>query len=193
MTRYGVAILGVAMLVTGCGDDGAGTDGQAGASSSGGQSESAGDDGQTDAGSAGADTGDSTTGSEPGECETDEDCIAMDDGDLCNGTLLCDTSGESPTCVVDPDSPVLCGDTASVCESALCDPETGDGAGILIQLPDKFLRREAVALGIELPAEGRYACGVVFVDRDRAEAARQIERFERIVAEAETTLKLLVP
>ena len=29
-----------------------------------------------------------------------------------------------------------------------CDPETGDGAGVLIQLPDRFLRREAEALGI---------------------------------------------
>jgi glutamate synthase domain-containing protein 2/glutamate synthase domain-containing protein 1/glutamate synthase domain-containing protein 3 len=64
-----------------------------------------------------------------------------------------------------------------------CDPDTGDGAGILIQLPDKFLRREAAALGIELPPEGGYACGMVFLDRDETEGARQIERFEAIVAE----------
>jgi len=64
-----------------------------------------------------------------------------------------------------------------------CDPDTGDGAGILIQLPDKFLRREAATLGIELPPEGRYACGVVFADDDRAVAADQIEHLERIVAE----------
>ena len=35
-----------------------------------------------------------------------------------------------------------------------CDPLTGDGAGILVQVPDAFLRREAKATRIELPAEG---------------------------------------
>jgi hypothetical protein len=39
-----------------------------------------------------------------------------------------------------------------------CDPETGDGAGILIQLPDRFLRREAERLGIVLPRRA-YAVG----------------------------------
>jgi glutamate synthase (NADPH) large chain len=34
------------------------------------------------------------------------------------------------------------------------DPETGDGAGILLQVPDAFLRRECGSLGIELPAAG---------------------------------------
>ena len=47
-----------------------------------------------------------------------------------------------------------------------CDPETGDGAGLLIQLPDRFLRQEAAALGIELPAEGAYASGMVFLSLD---------------------------
>src|SRR5512144_3403331 len=43
------------------------------------------------------------------------------------------------------------------------DPLAGDGAGILIQLPDTFLRAEAAKLGIELPAVGAYACGNVFL------------------------------
>ena len=38
-----------------------------------------------------------------------------------------------------------------------CDPQTGDGAGILIQLPDAFLAARSRELGIELPAPGRYA------------------------------------
>ena len=41
-----------------------------------------------------------------------------------------------------------------------CDPDTGDGAGILIQLPDRFLRREAESLGIALPPVGSYASGM---------------------------------
>src|SRR5690606_23307697 len=43
-----------------------------------------------------------------------------------------------------------------------CDPETGDGAGMLIQLPDAFLRKTAAALRIDLPAAGEYGAGLVF-------------------------------
>ena len=44
-----------------------------------------------------------------------------------------------------------------------CDPETGDGAGILIQMPDAFLRKEMAKQDITLPPEGDYACGLVFL------------------------------
>src|SRR5499427_11118553 len=37
------------------------------------------------------------------------------------------------------------------------DPLVGDGAGCMIQLPDRLLRHWAAARGIELPPEGRYA------------------------------------
>jgi glutamate synthase (NADPH/NADH) large chain len=43
------------------------------------------------------------------------------------------------------------------------DPKLGDGAGILIQLPDAFLRKEAAKLNINLPEAGHYACGTVFL------------------------------
>lgn len=43
------------------------------------------------------------------------------------------------------------------------DPNTGDGAGILIQMPDEFMRKVAAEKNIELPVEGRYAVGVVFL------------------------------
>ena len=43
------------------------------------------------------------------------------------------------------------------------DPKLGDGAGMLIQMPDAFLRQEAAKLSIELPAVGEYACGIVFL------------------------------
>jgi len=42
------------------------------------------------------------------------------------------------------------------------DPETGDGAGILTQIPDSFFRKECRELGIELPAAGRYGVGMLF-------------------------------
>jgi len=63
-----------------------------------------------------------------------------------------------------------------------CDPETGDGAGILIQLPDRFLRKEATKLGIELPAPGRYASGMIFLAQEDATRQQQEALFEEIVA-----------
>ena len=42
------------------------------------------------------------------------------------------------------------------------DPETGDGGGILLQVPDAFLRRECTSLGIELPRAGGYGVGMLF-------------------------------
>jgi len=62
-----------------------------------------------------------------------------------------------------------------------CDPDTGDGAGLLVQVPDAFLRREMRGLGVELPEPGRYAPGMVFLARDEAVAARQMELFEEQV------------
>src|SRR5262245_31101829 len=52
-----------------------------------------------------------------------------------------------------------------------CEANTGDGAGILIQMPDRFLRKVA---GITLPAPGEYGAGLVFLPHDRA-LRRRIE------------------
>ena len=65
---------------------------------------------------------------------------------------------------------------------------TGDGAGILIQIPDRFLRRECAALGFELPAVGHYAAGLVFLPRDPAQRAECEQTLARIVAEENQTL-----
>ncbi|WP_347158747.1 glutamate synthase large subunit [Pontibacter chitinilyticus] len=43
-----------------------------------------------------------------------------------------------------------------------CEPETGDGAGILFQLPHDFLQQECARIGIELPEAGAYGVGMVF-------------------------------
>ncbi|MCS6985013.1 MAG: glutamate synthase large subunit [Leptospiraceae bacterium] len=46
------------------------------------------------------------------------------------------------------------------------DPETGDGAGILIQMPDEFFRKVSIDCGIKLPEPGRYAVGFHFLPQD---------------------------
>lgn len=57
-----------------------------------------------------------------------------------------------------------------------CNAKTGDGAGILIQLPHDFLAEEAGRLGFELPAPGKYGVGMVFFPRDKkvANACRDV-------------------
>ena len=45
---------------------------------------------------------------------------------------------------------------------------TGDGAGILLQIPDRFLRQEMAAAGVELPSPGQYGVGMVFLPRPHA-------------------------
>ena len=46
------------------------------------------------------------------------------------------------------------------------DPLVGDGAGILIQMPDALMRDEATRLGFTLPAFGAYAVGMFFLPRN---------------------------
>ena len=69
-----------------------------------------------------------------------------------------------------------------------CEANTGDGAGILIQPPDRFLRKVAHALGIGVPPAGQYAVGNIFLPRDPGERARIRALVEQIVAEEGQTL-----
>jgi glutamate synthase (NADPH) large chain len=64
-----------------------------------------------------------------------------------------------------------------------CEVNTGDGAGILIQMPDGFLRSEAGRLGWELPEAGAYGAGLVFLPHHAESRAAIVGLFERIVAE----------
>jgi glutamate synthase (NADPH) large chain len=48
-----------------------------------------------------------------------------------------------------------------------CEPDTGDGAGILIQMPHDFFKHKAKELGFELPEFGKYGVGVIFFPKDR--------------------------
>ena len=57
---------------------------------------------------------------------------------------------------------------------------TGDGAGILMSMPDEFMRATA---GVELPEEGHYAAGIAFLDRDIATSGQQEQAISKIVRE----------
>ncbi len=64
-----------------------------------------------------------------------------------------------------------------------CEANTGDGAGILIQIPDRFFRAQAERLSFELPPAGRYGAGLIFLPRDPDRRQRVKAIFEQIVVE----------
>src|SRR5947209_11314142 len=64
-----------------------------------------------------------------------------------------------------------------------CEANTGDGAGILTQIPDTFLRRECGRLGIPLPPAKEYGCGLVFLPRDPEQRDRVRALLHSIVDE----------
>lgn len=69
-----------------------------------------------------------------------------------------------------------------------CEENTGDGAGILLQIPDAFMHNVASAIGIELPGPEEYGVGMVFLPRDADEAAHCQRLFERAVALLDLTV-----
>ncbi|OPF73595.1 glutamate synthase subunit alpha [Streptomyces antioxidans] len=74
------------------------------------------------------------------------------------------------------------------------EPDSGDGAGILVQVPDAFLR--ASVTGFELPEAGAYAVGIAFLPEGEAEggtgggtgSAAAAEHIERLAAEEDLTV-----
>src|SRR6201994_1118023 len=64
-----------------------------------------------------------------------------------------------------------------------CDPETGDGAGLLIQIPHQFFAREAATLGFTLPDAGKYGIGMVFLPVEKKQRLQAEGILERIVEE----------
>ncbi len=64
-----------------------------------------------------------------------------------------------------------------------CDPLTGDGAGILTQIPHELFAAKAAELGITLPPPGNYGVGTLFLPRQDDERRHCEQRFEAIVAE----------
>lgn len=74
--------------------------------------------------------------------------------------------------------------------AAGAEPNSGDGAGIMLQIPDKFFRAVLAEQGsFELPAEGSYASGIAFLPQGSKDAATACEAVEKIVeAEGLTVL-----
>ena len=68
------------------------------------------------------------------------------------------------------------------------EPDTGDGAGILMQIPHRFFQSACERIGIDLPWPGNYGVGMVFLSPDRDERHAQEKIIERIVEEEGQTV-----
>ena len=62
-----------------------------------------------------------------------------------------------------------------------CEENTGDGAGMLLQMPHKFLQHACDGIGIRLPAPGQYGVGMVFLPPQREQRHACEKRFEDII------------
>ena len=62
------------------------------------------------------------------------------------------------------------------------DKATGDGAGLLFQLPDSFFRKQTSQIGIKLPQSGNYAVAMVFLPTDTQIADRCAQIFEKHIS-----------
>ncbi|MGK3273154.1 glutamate synthase-related protein [Comamonas kerstersii] len=61
------------------------------------------------------------------------------------------------------------------------DPLMGDGAGILIQIPDQLYREEMAKQGVELPPAGEYGVGMVFLPKEHASRLACEQELERAI------------
>ena len=69
------------------------------------------------------------------------------------------------------------------------DPLMGDGAGILVQIPDVYLRQDMAARGVNLPPPGEYGVGMVFLPKENASRIACEQEIERAVrAEGQVVL-----
>ncbi len=100
--------------------------------------------------------------------------------DACGIALVAKLWGEASHAVVEKALDALGNLEHRGAEGA--DPNTGDGAGILLQIPDGFLR--AAAAGVELPPPGRYGVGVCYLPSD-AERRVVLEQLIEDTIEAE--------
>ncbi len=69
-----------------------------------------------------------------------------------------------------------------------CEANTGDGAGVLVQMPHRFLAEAARKARIALPEAGQYACGLVFLPRNPTKRRRLEEQLGHIVQSVGLTL-----
>ena len=103
------------------------------------------------------------------------------DRDACGVGFVANVNGKKSHAIVEKAIEILVNLThRGACG---CDPKTGDGAGILLQIPHEFFAAKCSDLGFELPPLGEYGMGTVFLPTDEAQRTWCKQRLEAIVAE----------
>jgi glutamate synthase (NADPH) large chain len=106
--------------------------------------------------------------------------------DACGVGMVANIRGEKSHKIIDQGVEVLINLGHRGARGA--DPRTGDGAGILIQMPDQFFRAKASENGFELPPVGEYAVGMTFLPREPAQRRRCEEVIEESIHQEGMTL-----
>ncbi|MXZ91089.1 MAG: glutamate synthase large subunit [Chloroflexi bacterium] len=106
--------------------------------------------------------------------------------DACGVGMVANVKGEKTHSIITDSLQVL--DNLGHRGASGADPETGDGAGILVQMPDAFFRKVTSAIGIALPAEGEYGVGMAFLPQDANASAACTAHIENAVANEGLTL-----
>ncbi|MFT5494921.1 MAG: glutamate synthase domain-containing protein 2/glutamate synthase domain-containing protein 1 [Kiritimatiellia bacterium] len=101
--------------------------------------------------------------------------------DACGVGFICNMNGERSNPIIHQALDILCKLTHRGASSS--DNKTGDGAGLVIQLPHEFLVKVSSAVGITLPAPGAYGTGLVYLPKLEEQAAWIMEQFELAIAE----------
>src|SRR3954452_2438385 len=106
--------------------------------------------------------------------------------DACGIGFVCNLNGRKSHEIIEKGIQVLVNLThRGACG---CDPETGDGAGVLIQIPHQFFARECAKLGFTLPPAGEYGVGMVFLPVEPPQRLQCEGIVERIVREEGLTV-----
>jgi len=96
--------------------------------------------------------------------------------DACGVAMVVDMHGRRSRDIVDKAITALLNLEHRGAQGA--EPRSGDGAGIMLQVPDKFVR---AVVDFELPPEGAYATGIAFLPQSSRDAAAACEAVEKIV------------
>ncbi|MFM2429282.1 MAG: hypothetical protein RLZZ511_495 [Cyanobacteriota bacterium] len=101
--------------------------------------------------------------------------------DACGVGLIVQMQGHKSHAIVEHGLTILLNlDHRGACG---CEPNTGDGAGILLQVPDKFLRKVMGAIGVTLPPIWQYGVGMVYGSPDATTRQQGRQRFEQAAQE----------
>ena len=101
--------------------------------------------------------------------------------EACGIGMIANINGKQTHSIVQHAITILCNMEHRGGQSS--DTSTGDGAGILTQIPHRFFQKQCEKENIYLPREGEYGVGMVFLPKDHDTRMKSKDIFERIIAE----------